>query len=404
VSRSELAALLDEREARTPEVRIARFMSERGAVSAADIANATGLARSTISTALAQLRGAKVVVEMAQVVETRGVGRPASVFALNPKVGTCVGLHLGLRGLSLLVADVSHAVLHRSEIELGLDYAPEMAVRASRKAMRDAYRRNGLSLHSLLGVGVSVSGPVAPDGRVQRASIIPAWAGVDIREVFGSVLETAIFPDNESNCSALAEMTWGVAADISDFVYFKIGTGLGGAIVVRRRLVTGAAGAGGEFGHISIDPKGAMCRCGNRGCLELTGSFRPFVERMSRRLGRRVTIEDMVAGAREGDAACVKAISDVAEAAGRGLGIIGSILNPGVVVVGGRGVLAGPLLLERLEASYEHHTLLKRRHLSKAQRVKILPGRFIEDGPLMGAVALVLRRHGGLDSQRWRWP
>jgi predicted NBD/HSP70 family sugar kinase len=393
--RSKLSTRFGDLDARAPKARILRFMSERGVVSPADIANGTGLARSTISTTLGALRDADIVLEVTQPTEVRGVGRPTSVFALNPKVGTCVGLHLGLRGIRLLVADVSHAVVHRAEIELGLEYSPKAAVRAARKAIRDAYAQHRLSLDSLLGVGVAVAGPVAPDGRVQRASIVPTWEGVDVRKVFTPALGTAIFVDNESNCSALAEMTWGVATDIDDFVYFKIDIGLGGAIVVQRRVVTGAAGAGGEFGHISIDPKGPLCRCGNRGCLELTASFRPVLERMSPRLGGAPTIGDVVQRALAGDPDCVDAISGIADAAGRGLGIVGSILNPGVVIVGGKGAAAGPLLITRLEASYERHTLLKRPHLRETQRLKIMPAHFIDDGSLMGAVALVLRRHGG---------
>jgi predicted NBD/HSP70 family sugar kinase len=258
-------------------------------MSSAEIAVATGLARSTISTTLADLRKTGIVVELAQPNQARGVGRPTSVFALNPEAGTCVGLHLGLREMRLLVADVSHRVLHRAEIGLDLDYASHAAVRAARRAIRDSYKRCGLPLRSLLGVGVAVAGPVAADGRVQRASVVPKWAGVDIREAFEPVLETPVFAGNESNCAALAEMTWGAATALSDFVYFKIDMGLGGAIVVRRRVVTGVAGAGGEFGHISIDPKGGLCRCGNRGCLELTGSFRAVVERLARRLRRPAT-------------------------------------------------------------------------------------------------------------------
>lgn len=373
-------------------------MSERGALSPAAIAAATGLARSTISMTLADLRQARIVVERAPSNPARRVGRPASAFALNPKAGTCVGLHLGLRELRLLVADVSHSVLHRAEIPLGLDYAPEAAVRAARQAIRDAYKRCGLPLRSLLGVGVAVAGPVADDGRVQRASVVPTWAGVDIRRTFAPALQAPIFADNESNCGALAEMTWGAATALADFVYFKIDHGLGGAIVVRRRVVTGIAGAGGEFGHIAIDPQGGLCRCGNRGCLELTAGLGAAVERLSRRLRRSLTIEDVIGRAAAGDASCKDAIADVAGAAGRGLGIIGSILNPGVVVVGGRGLAAGPLLLEPLEAAYERHTLLKRAQLSQAHRVRIVPAHFAEDGSLMGAVALVLRRYGGLQN------
>jgi predicted NBD/HSP70 family sugar kinase len=400
VSGSEIIALLKDHPARTPEARIVRCMSERGAITAADLAKATGLARSTISTALSELRSAKIVLEVAQSMEVRGAGRPTSVFSLNPRAGTCIGLHVGLSSLRLIVADVSHAVLHHDEIELGLDYTPQAAMRKARTAITDAYRRSGLSPHSLLGIGVAVAGPVAPDGRIQRASIVPNWAGVNIRHVFASAFETAVFADNESNCSALAEMTWGAATDIDDFVYVKIDVGLGGAIVVQRRVVTGAAGAGGEFGHISIDPNGGLCRCGNRGCLELTAGFRTVLERMSHRLKRSVTVEDLVERAFGGDVDCVEAIAGIAEAAGRGLGIIGSIVNPGVVVVGGFGATAGPLLFDRLNDSYERHTLLKRAQLAEAQRLRIVPARFTTDGSLMGAVALVLRGLGALQGGR----
>jgi predicted NBD/HSP70 family sugar kinase len=399
VSRSEIIALLKDHPARTPEARIVRCMSERGAITAAELAKATGLARSTISMALAELRSARIVIEAAQSMEARGVGRPTSVFSLNPKAGICIGLHVGLSSLRLIVADVSHAVLHHAEIELGLDYTPQAAIRKARTAITEAYRRSGLSPHSLLGIGVAVAGPVTPEGRIQRASIVPNWAGVNIRDAFAS-FETAIFADNESNCSALAEMTWGAATDIDDFVYVKIDVGLGGAIVVQRRVVTGAAGAGGEFGHISIDPNGGLCRCGNRGCLELTAGFRTVLERMSHRARRPVTVEDVVERAFGGDVDCVKAIAAIAEAAGRGLGIIGSILNPGIVVVGGAGAAAGPQLFDRLNESYERHTLLKRAQLAEAQRMRIIPARFTTDGSLMGAVALVLRGLGALQSGR----
>ena len=396
MSESEIIALLKDHSARTPEARIVRCMSERGAITAADLAKATGLARSTISMALSELRSAKIVLEVAQSMEVRGVGRPTSVFSLNPKAGTCIGLHVGLSSLRLIVADVSHAVLHDDEIELGLDYTPQAAMRKARAAITDAYRRSGLSPHSLLGIGVAVAGPVAPDGRIQRASIVPNWAGVNVRDVFASAFDTAVFADNESNCSALAEMTWGAATDIDDFVYFKIDLGLGGAIVVQRRVVTGAAGAGGEFGHISIDPNGSLCRCGNRGCLELSAGFRTVLERMSQRLQRPMSVEDLVERAFSGHLDSVEAIAGIAEAAGRGLGIIGSILNPGIVVVGGAGAAAGPLLFDRLTSSYERHTLLKRAQLAEAQRMRIVPARFSTDGSLMGAVALVLRGLGAL--------
>lgn len=113
---------------------------------------------------------------------------------------------------------------------------------------------------------------------------------------------------------------------------------------------------------------------------------------------RSLTIEDVIERAAAGETSCRDAIAGIADAAGRGLGIIGSILNPGVVVVGSRGLAAGQLLLEPLEAAYERHTLLKRAQLSRAHRVRVIPARFAGDGPLMGAVTLALRRYGGLQN------
>ena len=173
-----------------------------------------------------------------------------------------------------------------------------------KSAIAQSYEENGLPVAGLLGVGVSVSGPVSRDGVVLRASMVPTWAGVNIRDVFGPVLEQPIFADNESNCSAIAELMWGAAVGHDDFVLFKIDLGVGGAIVQHGRLVTGIAGGAGEFGHISIDPGGDLCRCGNRGCLELYASFTRPLEQISRVVRRQVTMDDVItmaeAGRRQG--------------------------------------------------------------------------------------------------------
>jgi len=394
--KDELTALLDEDDSAAPESRIVRLLSERGAASAAEISRACGLARSTISIALAELRRAGVVVEAAPGDTARGVGRPASAFALNPKAGACFGVHFSLNHISVMLADVSHSVICEKMIPLGLDYSPETAVISVRRAMRDIFSEQGLSPRALIGVGVSFSGPVAPDGRIQRASINPTWAGVNIREIFEPALQRPIFADNESNCSALAEMTWGAAVGVEDFVFFTVDVGVGGAVVSRGRVLTGVAGGGGEFGHMTIDPDGDLCRCGNRGCLELTASFTPALGVASRLFGRAIGLEELIALALDGHAGCARLIEDTATLAGRGLGMVGSVLNPGLILIGGRAALAGDLLLAPLARSYDRHTLIKRDDVPEAQRTRIGFGRFTANNALMGAVALVLRRQGRL--------
>jgi predicted NBD/HSP70 family sugar kinase len=189
-------------------------------------------------------------------------------------------------------------------------------------------------------------------------------------------------------------MTWGAAMGYEDFVLFTIDLGIGGAIVSRGHVMTGIAGAAGEFGHMSIDPQGELCRCGNRGCLELYASFKGPVAQASRRFGRKMGIEEVVALAQAGDVGCLRLIEDTAEVAGRGLGIIGAAINPGLIVIGGRLGAAGDLLLEPLERSFNKHTLVKRGDVSDAARTRFVASKFSANDACMGAVGLVLRDHG----------
>lgn len=392
-----LRSLLVDQASTAPESVVVRCLSERGGLSAAQIARTTGLARSTVSTALMSLRKAGVVVEAQGPSEGgKGVGRPAATLTLNPQAGSCVGIHIGLDEVRVMVADVSHSVISEQTIHVGRDYSPEQAAALASDAVAASYSKNGLSVAGLLGVGVSVSGPVTPDGVVQRASIVPTWAGVNIRDVFGPALDQSIFADNESNCAAIAEMMWGAAHGRDDFVLFTIDRGVGGAIVQHGKVITGIAGGAGEFGHISLDPAGDLCRCGNRGCLELYASFNRPLEQISRVVGRRVTMDEVIASAQAGDVGALRMIEDTADIAGRGLGLIGSILNPPLIVVAGRMALAGDLLLRPLTAAYERHTLIKSRDIPEHRRTRIVAGRHTLNNALLGAVGLVLRHHGRL--------
>ncbi len=191
-------------------------------------------------------------------------------------------------------------------------------------------------------------------------------------------------------------MTWGAAVGSEDFVLFKVDVGVGGAIVVGGRVLRGAAGGAGEFGHMTIDPEGELCRCGNRGCLELSGSFLKALELASRLHGRPIDIDRLVAMARAGDVGAARLIADTTTQAGRGLAMIGAALNPPLFVIAGRGALAGDLLLQPLIAAYEKHTLIRREDVQEAMRPKFVVGRFTENDSLMGAVGLVLRHHGRL--------
>ena len=393
----DLRGLFFERETDSPVTRVVRALSGHGAVSASQIARTTGLARSTVSTILTDLKRSSLVVEVE--VETRqsgSAGRPALAHSLNPEAGTCVGILLDLGQIRIILADVAHTVLADITIPLESNYAPERATRAVRHAIDTLYKEHSLPYSGLLGAGFAVSGPLAPDGQIMRASVLPTWGGTDLNAVFGPALEKPIFADNESNCAALAEMMWGAAAGHEDFVFVKLDAGVGGAVVVNGRVLAGATGAAGEFGHMVLDPQGPLCRCGNRGCLELYVGTASIVREAQTQLGRRPQIGEVIDQALAGDVGFTRLIADAGEVAGRSLAVVGSIVNPPLFVIGGALASAGDLLLAPLRSAYDKHALIKRSDVGQGQYPNFVRGRFADNDNCMGALGLVLRHSGRL--------
>ncbi len=397
MNKIELQSLLSDIAGGTPTSRIVRMLSERGAMSAAQISRLTGLAKSTVSTALTELKREDIVVEVGSGTPG-GVGRPATALTLNPRAGTCIGLLVGQVEIQLTLADVSHSVLFDKTVDLPLDYSPEDAQGIVRDLIDEAYEGQRLNRSGLLGVGIAMGGPVNPvNGTVIRAGGMPDWAGVDLREFFGSMFEgVPIFCDNESNCSAIAEMTWGAARGHDDFIVYTLGLGVGGAIVAGGKVLRGIAGGAGEFGHVVIDPHGPLCRCGNRGCLETYANFRDRLKEAAEIFGRPMGVDEVVDLAIAGDEHCQALIAKTGELGGHGLGLIGSVFNPSLVVVSGRLAASGDILMKPLAESFERYTLIKHGDVPEGARTVLRPSQFVDNGACIGAVGLVLRHHGRL--------
>lgn len=399
MNKFELKSLLGDNALGTPAGRIVRMLTERGAMSAAQLSRLTGLAKSTVSTAVAELRRSGMVLEAGSE-PVGGVGRPAKALTLNPGAGTCIGILIGQTEIQLIVADVAHTVLADKITVLEDGYTPATAIGVIRRLVAEAYESQWQSPSGLLGVGVAVGGPVNPvNGRMLRAGGMPDWAGVDIKELLGPIFEgVPIFCDNESNCSAIAEMTWGAAQGHDDFVVYTLDLGVGGAIVSGGRVLRGIAGGAGEFGHVVVDPDGPLCRCGNRGCIEVYASFRNLLTEAEGHFGRSLRITDVVEMALGGNDYCRSLVAKAGEAGGYGLGLIGSVFNPPLVVVSGRLALTGDLLMKPLTQSYERYTLIKHNDVPDVARTVFRASSFT-DGACLGAVGLVLRHHGRLVGQ-----
>jgi glucokinase len=184
------------------------------------------------------------------------------------------------------------------------------------------------------------------------------------RRVDGVGIAATVVLDNDANCTARAECTYGAARGASDVIVVTLGTGIGGAVVIDGRVHRGSNGMAGEFGHMQVVPDGLPCECGGRGCWEQYSSGNALARYARARLDGSVMLRElcqgdpdqltgpMVTGAAEaGDPLALEAFGSVGRWLGVGLANLVAAFDPDVMVVGGGVSAAGDLLLEPARAA-----------------------------------------------------
>ncbi|GMA31478.1 ROK family glucokinase [Litorihabitans aurantiacus] len=219
-------------------------------------------------------------------------------------------------------------------------------------------------------VGVAAAGFVDPGRAKVLFAANLAWRDYPLRDVLRERLGLDVVVENDANAAGWAEFRFGAGRDVQDMVMLTVGTGLGGAVVIGGRLVRGAAGAGGEVGHMRLVPAGRACGCGHDGCWETYASGSALVRETRAALAtdpeRARTLLDLAGGkakhvtgphvtqaARAGDPLAVEMLADLGTWLGSGMAALSALLDPTTYVIGGGVGAAGDMLLGPARATLE---------------------------------------------------
>jgi predicted NBD/HSP70 family sugar kinase len=321
---------------------------------------------------------------------------------LAPSAGVAVGIDIGRRHLNVAVANLAHTVLAECGLELehGEGHsAPAMLDRAA-DLVQEVLASLGKSVEDVVGVGLGIPAPVVTStGALGASKLLPQWAGLNPAEEFTRRLNIPVCVENDANLGALAEYLWGAGKASRLLVYLKLATGIGGGVVIGGRLFRGVSGTAGEIGHLSLDARGDVCRCGNRGCLELTGGGAALIEVLRRTNPDVQTLSELVRLAVAGDAPSRRLIADAGTHLGVALGGLLNLMNPDMIVVGGELARAGDLLLDPLR-----HALSRSAVPSAVDDVTVAQGTLGDRAEVLGAVAIVLRESERLTVPTGRVP
>lgn len=376
------------------QAKVLKLLRDEGPLSRVELADRLGVSRTTMASEVGRLAELGLA-EPAGPAASRG-GRRSTMVDLSADV-RFVGIAIGATAMSVALTDGRLAVLGQRYVDMDVRQGPEHVLAHALELTRKVLAERGIERPS--GVGIGVPGPVDFHGGVPVSPpIMPGWDGYPVRDAMARELGCPVLLDNDVNVMALGEQHSGVAKTARDFLFVKIGTGIGCGIVVDGQLYRGVDGCAGDIGHIRIEEFGPTCACGNTGCLEafFGGAALARDAIATARAGRspalaalaaekgELTAADVATAVAQGDAHAVQLIRDGGHRVGWVLASLVSFFNPGLIVIGGRVARLGhPLLAEIRGVVY-------RRSLPLATgNLPVVLSEMGDDGGVVGAAALI---------------
>jgi len=311
-----------------------------------------------------------------------------------------IGIDLGGTDIKAGVVDENGTIVGRwkksTEAQGGAQVILQRMIDLTREILDDS-RTNALEMK---GIGIGSPGMIDHKNGIVVKMIdnLPGWSGMRLAEQFETQLGFPTRIDNDANVCALAECLFGAGRGKSDIICYTLGTGVGGGIVIDRRVHHGAHGYAGELGHDTVQLEGLQCSCGNKGCVEMYASARAIGLYAQERLRAgdhsamlnmadsidKVTSKTVYDAALQGDALAKAVIERAARYLGAGIATAVCMLNPEMVVVGGGGSNMGDLLLEPVREEVR-----KRVYFSDTVDTPIVPAKLGEDAGFVGAAGLI---------------
>ena len=366
---------------------LARLVASGTAVSKADLCQAAGLARTTVSTGVDELldRG---VLRVAGTRPTPGRGRPADRLALSPRGGHVLVADLGAHGAHLAVVDLSQRVRAHTHVDIDVADGPD-AVLATVESRLEALRARVPGDDPVRAAVIGVPGPVdGQRGTPVRPPIMAGWHAYPVSARLRRTFGCPVLLENDVNLRALGEAR-ALPADQAPLLFVKVGTGIGGGVITGAgELHHGADGAAGDIGHVRVrGGPDVRCVCGNVGCIEALASASAIARRLREESGTEVGVADVRALVARGDPAVLRLVREAAELIGEVVATLVHFYNPARVTLGGSVAAASDELLAGIRS------VVYQRALPLATRNLVLANSVLgEFGGVAGAAVLGIER------------
>lgn len=308
------------------------------------------------------------------------------------------GIDLGGTTAKVGLFTTTGSLLEKWEVPTDTSNAGEHILENLAAAIQTKMQEKGLTANEVEGVGIGVPGPIL------NASIVPiicanlgGFGNCNIAATLSELLGgLTVKVGNDANVAALGEIWQGIAKGCSSAVMVTLGTGVGGGVIVDGKVIDGAHGAGGEIGHITVNPtETATCGCGKHGCLEQYSSATGVVRCMKKLLdenpdtpcvlrGTEFAAKDVFDAARNGDTLAAREVDEMSSMLGMALANLAATTDPEMFMIGGGVARAGEVLFDPLVRHYKEFAF------KSCRETPIKAASLGNDAGIYGAVRLIV--------------
>lgn len=307
------------------------------------------------------------------------------------------GVDVGGTTVKMGLFDVEGNVLDKWEIPTVKDNEGAAILPDVAKSILEKMKEKNISEEELAGIGIGVPGAVDDAGNLVGGAVNIGWKPFNIPQQLNAYINVPVKAANDANVAAFGEMWKGGGKGCSNMVAVTLGTGVGGGIIVNGSIITGSTGAAGEIGHIHIeDDETEECGCKNKGCLEQYASATGIVRLAKRRLAEdekpstlrecELSAKAVFDAVKSGDPVAIEIAKRFGRYLGKGLAMVGNVVNPEVFVIGGGVSKAGEILLGFVEPELQKYAF------PPCRGVRLALAELGNDAGIFGAAGLLLHK------------
>lgn len=371
---------------------------QRADRSRSDLVQLTGLSKATVSAIVAELIESGLVQETGN--QNPIVGRPRISLSLVPDANFVLGAEVTTDECRLVLTNLHAEPVRRLMRPIN---TTDLSVNALLHILDECVTTVLAAVEParVLALGVCVPGIVDTTTGVVSLSVILPWKNVALAQELRQRFPFPIAVFSRGNAATWGERWYGAGRDVDNLLYLRVGAGIVSGLVMNGQPYLGRNYGAGELGHITVQPDGALCRCGNRGCLATVATTDALLSRVRQLLRTdmhnplwvtmqhnfdHLTLNDVVAAAHMANAVAQQALAEIGRWLGVALASVLNLLNLEMIIVGGPMALAGDYLLAPLQ-----HELAQRTLPTHFANLPVVPSLLKEDAPAVGAASLVLR-------------